>query len=73
MLEWSQDIQASIPIFVLNVDPVYKLVHIPTIEPIVYAAIDHTYEVAADLRALIFAIYFSALTSTLRGAADLKN
>ncbi|ETS74371.1 hypothetical protein PFICI_14237 [Pestalotiopsis fici W106-1] len=59
--------------FILNVDPMFKILHIPTVQPIVYAAINEPHDVKPDLRALLFAIYFSALTSTLRDVASCLN
>lgn len=59
--------------FVLNIDPIIKVLHIPTIQPIVYAAISESQHAASDLHALLFAIYFSALTSTLRDAENASS
>jgi hypothetical protein len=59
--------------FVLNVDPIFKVLHIPTVQPIVYAAINDSHDVEPDLRALLFAIYFSGLTSISRDVANCMN
>ncbi|RAQ54296.1 C6 transcription factor [Aspergillus flavus] len=44
-----------------NVDPVVKILHLPTVEPLVYATMNG--EGSDDCRALLFAIYFAAVTS----------
>ncbi|KAE8378980.1 fungal-specific transcription factor domain-containing protein [Aspergillus bertholletiae] len=52
-------------VFLNNVDPVMKLVHIPTLLPKVHNAINSPGDVPADLSSLLFAIYFAAVTSLL--------
>ncbi|KAB8264793.1 cytochrome P450 [Aspergillus pseudonomiae] len=44
-----------------NVDPVVKILHLPTVEPLVYSIMNG--EGSDDCRALLFAIYFAAVTS----------
>ncbi|KAE8359924.1 cytochrome P450 [Aspergillus caelatus] len=44
-----------------NVDPVVKILHLPTVEPLVYSTMNG--EGSDDCRALLFAIYFAAVTS----------
>ncbi|EED12155.1 C6 transcription factor, putative [Talaromyces stipitatus ATCC 10500] len=46
-----------------NVNPVLKLLHIPTIQPAFFAAINSPAQVSADFSALLFSIYFAAVTS----------
>jgi hypothetical protein len=49
--------------FVNNVDPLVKILHIPTTQAAFFAAINNLQEVADDFNALMFSIYFSATTS----------
>ena len=49
--------------FVNNVDPIAKVLHIPTTQATVFAAINNPNNLEADLGALLFAIYFAATTS----------
>jgi hypothetical protein len=46
-----------------NVDSVVKILHVPTVQPRVYAAINHPKDTPLDFKALLFAIYFAAVTS----------
>ena len=55
--------------FVTNVDPIAKILHIPTTQAIVYAAINSPQMIKEDLRALLFSIYFAATTSLTSTAA----
>jgi hypothetical protein len=58
--------------FVTNVDPIAKILHIPTTQAIVFAAISNANHVDEDLSALLFSIYFAATTSlTSTDAANL--
>ncbi|KAF2458311.1 fungal-specific transcription factor domain-containing protein, partial [Lineolata rhizophorae] len=50
-------------LFKENVDPVVKVLHIPTIEPIILDAKDHLDRIPKGLEALMFAIYYCAITS----------
>lgn len=54
--------------FVYNVDPVIKILHIPTAQVTVHKAINNPEKGEHDLNALLFAIYFAATTSL--SAAD---
>jgi hypothetical protein len=47
-----------------NVDPLVKVLHVPTFEPIFYNAVAHTDKVAKNLEPMLFAIYYGAVTST---------
>jgi hypothetical protein len=49
--------------FVNNVDPISKILHIPTTQATFFAAINNPNEIDDDLNALLFSIYFSATTS----------
>lgn len=49
--------------FLNNVDCLVKLLHIPTVQPTVFAAINNPKDTAPDMNALLFAIYFAAVTS----------
>lgn len=58
-------------VFLNNVDPIAKFLHIPTIQIMVFAAINNPDENPSDLEALLFAIYFTATTSM--SCKDVKN
>ena len=49
--------------FVNNVDPIVKILHIPTTQATVFAAINNPTNIDKDLEALLFSIYFAAITS----------
>ncbi|KAH7067146.1 fungal-specific transcription factor domain-containing protein [Paraphoma chrysanthemicola] len=51
-------------IFKENVDPLVKVLHIPTFEPVFIDAVGHTEKIGKGLEALLFAIYYGAVTST---------
>lgn len=55
--------------FVTNVDPIAKILHIPTTQATVYAAINNPQNLKEDLDALLFSIYFAATTSLTSVAA----
>ena len=46
-----------------NVDGLVKLLHVPSVQPTVFAAINNPQDTAPDMNALLFAIYFAAVTS----------
>ncbi len=46
-----------------NVDGLLKLLHVPTVQPSVFAAINSPKDTPADMIALLFSIYFAAVTS----------
>ena len=46
-----------------NVDPLVKVLHIPTIEPTVLSAASHLSNLSKGFEALLFAIYYGATTS----------
>lgn len=46
-----------------NVDVLLKVLHIPTTQPAVFAAINNPKTASQDLNALLFSIYFAAVTS----------
>ncbi|KAB5566303.1 putative C6 transcription factor [Coniochaeta sp. 2T2.1] len=46
-----------------NVNGLVKLLHIPTVQPTVFAAINNPKDTAPDLNALLFSIYFAAVAS----------
>ena len=46
-----------------GIDPLIKAVHIPTIEPLVVRAKDSLEDLSRGFEALLFAIYFAAVTS----------
>ncbi|KAA8651223.1 hypothetical protein EYZ11_005195 [Aspergillus tanneri] len=56
-------------IYRANVDPVAKILHLPTVEPLVYCTMNEGG--TDDSRALLFAIYFAAVTSL--SATDAAN
>ncbi|RFU36297.1 hypothetical protein B7463_g94, partial [Scytalidium lignicola] len=49
--------------FINNVDPVLKILHIPTVQGDIYRAINTTTNVPEDLKTLLFSVYFAATTS----------
>ncbi|KAH8721544.1 fungal-specific transcription factor domain-containing protein [Phaeosphaeriaceae sp. PMI808] len=51
--------------FKTNVDPLIKVLHIPTFEPIFFKAVANPSKVSKGLEALLFAIYYGSVTSTL--------
>ena len=55
--------------FVTNVDPIAKILHIPTTQATVYAAINNPHNCKEDVDALLFSIYFAAATSLTSAAA----
>ena len=55
--------------FVTNVDPIAKILHIPTTQATVYAAINSPHNCKEDVDALLFSIYFAAATSLTADAA----
>ncbi|PYI15694.1 hypothetical protein BO99DRAFT_341921 [Aspergillus violaceofuscus CBS 115571] len=50
-------------VYLNNVDPLLKLLHIPSVNSRIFAAINHPNQVPAGTSALLFAIYFAAVTS----------
>jgi hypothetical protein len=52
-------------VYLINVNPVLRVLHVPTIEPSVFAAINHPADVPVEFKALLFAIYFAAITTLL--------
>lgn len=49
--------------FVNNVDPVLKVLHIPTAQATIHSAINNPSNTEHNLNALLFSIYFAATTS----------
>ena len=49
--------------FVNNVDPLTKILHIPTAQAHVFGAINDASEAAEDINALLFAVFYAATTS----------
>ncbi|KAH8589594.1 fungal-specific transcription factor domain-containing protein [Bisporella sp. PMI_857] len=49
--------------FVNNVDPLFKILHIPTTQGMVYSAINNPSQVGADTNALLSSIYFAGISS----------
>lgn len=47
-----------------SVEPLIKILHIPTFEPTFKDALEHPEKVGKGLESLLFAIYYSAVTST---------
>ncbi|KAH7082964.1 hypothetical protein BKA63DRAFT_140631 [Paraphoma chrysanthemicola] len=50
-------------IFVENVDPLTKVVHVPTLRPVVHKAFHDTQVISRSLEALLFSIYGAAIMS----------
>ena len=55
--------------FVNNVDPIAKILHIPTTQATIFAAINNPENLEQDLNALLFSIYFAATTSLTSAVA----
>ncbi|RAL03528.1 fungal specific transcription factor domain-containing protein [Aspergillus ibericus CBS 121593] len=51
--------------FLNHIDPVIKLLHVPSTQPRIFAAINRPRDAPPDLLALLYAIYFAASTSML--------
>ncbi|KAI5197397.1 hypothetical protein AUEXF2481DRAFT_27177 [Aureobasidium subglaciale EXF-2481] len=56
-------IEAYWNVFKERVDPLVKVLHIPTIEPTVLASASHLANLSKSFEALLFAIYYGATTS----------
>lgn len=50
--------------FKANVDPLVKILHLPTMEPIILEAKDHLDNLSRGIEALMFAIYYSIAPPT---------
>jgi hypothetical protein len=58
--------------FINNVDPIVKILHIPTAQTEIYRTINNPDTALEDMNSLLFAIYFGAITSlSPNAAADL--
>lgn len=58
-------------IYKQNVDPLVKVLHVPTFEPVLLEAISNPEKVTKSLEPLMFAIYYGAVTSmTAKECAD---
>lgn len=57
--------------FLSRVDPLVKVIHVPSVQSRIFAAINRPESVQADIRALLFAIYFAATTTLL--SDDIRN
>lgn len=57
--------------FVQTVDPMDKLLHIPTIETVFFTAIRDMEHTPPDIRSLIFAIYIASATSMSPDSAEV--
>lgn len=55
-----------------NVDPLVKVLHIPSIEPTLLDAFTHPEKVPKGLESLMFSIYYGAVTSTLPEVCEEK-
>jgi hypothetical protein len=51
--------------FLNRVDPLVKVIHVPSAQSRIFAAINRPDSVRADVRALLFAVYFAAATALL--------
>lgn len=47
----------------MNVNPLVRLLHVPTTQPLFFAAVNDPSQIAPDFSALLFSIYFAAVTS----------
>ncbi|KAL1632777.1 hypothetical protein SLS58_011324 [Diplodia intermedia] len=57
-------------LFKENVDPLVKVLHIPTIEPKIRSAIENRDHIPRSMEALLFAIYYAVITSTSEGDCE---
>lgn len=51
--------------FLCRVEPVIKVLHVPTTQPRIFAAISRPDSVKSDIHCLLFAVYFAATTAML--------
>lgn len=51
-------------IYLNNVDPLIKILHIPTTKPVIFAAINDPKQAPPDVIALLFSIFFAAVASS---------
>ncbi|KAK3370618.1 putative C6 transcription factor [Podospora didyma] len=49
--------------YLSNVDPLVKILHVPSVQPNLFAAINNPKDTPLDMSALLFSIYFAAVTS----------
>lgn len=56
--------------FLSRVDPVVKVIHVPTTKPRIFAAINRPDSVSLDIHCLLFAIFFSAATAMASDSPD---
>lgn len=56
--------------FISNVDPLTKIFHIPTVQVVVFEAINNPSKSAKDVNSLLFGIYFAATTSLQAGDVE---
>lgn len=59
----SHSLKLYVKIFKENVDPVVKILHMPTVEPTLVAQFDKLDKLPKGLEALFFSIYYAAITS----------
>jgi len=58
-------------VFVNNVDPFSKVLHLPTAQIGIFKAIEHPHEASGEANCLLFSIYFAAITSI--SADEVRN
>ncbi|PWY75337.1 hypothetical protein BO94DRAFT_627325 [Aspergillus sclerotioniger CBS 115572] len=58
-------------VYLNNVDVLLKILHIPATEPVFFAAISNPKQTRADQKALLFAIYYAAVTSLSSSATHV--
>ncbi|KAJ5554068.1 hypothetical protein N7513_004027 [Penicillium frequentans] len=56
--------------FLSRVDPVVKVIHVPTTKPRIFAAINRPDSVSLDVHCLLFAIFFGAATAMASDSPD---
>ncbi|KAJ5664179.1 hypothetical protein N7507_004910 [Penicillium longicatenatum] len=56
--------------FLSRVDPVVKVIHVPTTKPRIFAAISRPESVSPDVHCLLFAIFFGAATAMAADSPD---
>ncbi|KAJ6109385.1 hypothetical protein N7486_001620 [Penicillium sp. IBT 16267x] len=56
--------------FLSRVDPVVKVIHVPTTKPRIFAAINRPDSVSLDIHCLLFAIFFGAATAMASDSPD---
>jgi hypothetical protein len=60
-------------VYLENVDPLLKIIHVPTIQGQILRACGHLDSIPASVEALMFAIYYAAVTSLVNSTQSFLN